>query len=194
MRERDIADWICTYPDTLLDELEIIGREVVLEHGRLDLLGWYPCGTQVIELKTGALKERNVGQVLRYRQDVCTELRTIGAWEYPLHCPNDGYEEKPEDTRFRHAWNWHHALSAESESNPSVQAVLVGASIDSYVLAAASGANIMIMLWRYRDGEFHFKHIMPGDFFKASGKAAERWAYAISDKATQECIKVTLDR
>lgn len=190
IRERDMADWICTYPDTLLEDLEIIGREVTLEHGRLDLLGWYPDGTWVIELKTGPLTEYSVGQVLRYRHDVCTQLRTVGAWEYPLGCPSEGYKEKPEDTRFRHAWNWHHSLSSESESDPSVQAVLVGTSIDSKVLAAASGANIMVMTWRHQSGAFYFKHIMPGDCFT---ETVRQWAYTISNKATQECIKAALE-
>jgi Holliday junction resolvase-like predicted endonuclease len=72
--ERNLEAWIAEDPDLLQNGLTIVGRQVQLEAGSLDLLGLDPQGRWVaIELKRGALDRKTIAQV----QDYAACLSTI---------------------------------------------------------------------------------------------------------------------
>jgi hypothetical protein len=71
--ERQLEDWIERDPDLVAEGLEIVGRQVSVEAGRLDLLAVDPGGQYVvIELKSGALYIDAITQALYYAACVAT--------------------------------------------------------------------------------------------------------------------------
>ena len=65
--ERHLEDWISADPALLQEGLVVVGRQIQLECGRLDLLALDPQGRwAVIEIKRGALDRKTVAQVVDY--------------------------------------------------------------------------------------------------------------------------------
>lgn len=65
--ERQLEDWIENEPSLLREGLQIVGRQITLEAGRLDLLAVDPQGRWVvIELKAGRLYRETIAQALDY--------------------------------------------------------------------------------------------------------------------------------
>jgi hypothetical protein len=65
--EKHLESWIAEDPDLIQNGLRIVGRQVHLEAGPLDLLGIDPQGRWVaIELKRGELDRKAVAQVVDY--------------------------------------------------------------------------------------------------------------------------------
>lgn len=138
--EQELEEFICTHPEALWDDVEIIGRQVHLRHGILDILAWNGSAL-VIELKAHALQEKDVGQLSRYNFDVKSELLRIGILDHPSSI------DTPKTIRWGlllKAWNERHGLTMEGVA---VQPILIGTSANMSVLAAAEGAGIMVMLW-----------------------------------------------
>ena len=71
--EKKLEDWIENDPSLLQSGLTIIGRQVHVEGGPLDLLALDPQGQWiVIELKAGTLRRETVSQVLDYASCIAT--------------------------------------------------------------------------------------------------------------------------
>ena len=69
--ERNLEAWIEADPTLLPGELEIVARQMIVDGGRLDLLGLDPLGRcAVIELKAGALLADVVAQAMYYAAQV----------------------------------------------------------------------------------------------------------------------------
>ena len=72
--EKELEDLICKDLSVIEGDFLFVGRQISLPHGILDILAIRNCFTHaevaVIELKLGKLKERHVGQTLRYMFDV----------------------------------------------------------------------------------------------------------------------------
>jgi len=142
--EKQLEDFICKHPEySLWQGVEIIGRQIAVEHGRLDILAW-DGRVLVIELKARALEEKDIGQVLRYRRDVKAEFNRFGFYEHP----NSG--EWPHTLRieaYLDLWSDYYGLSARED--PAVIPILIGTSIDRNTHAATEGAGIDTILWEY---------------------------------------------
>jgi hypothetical protein len=145
--EKMLEDWICEHPEEALwDEVEIIGRQIRLSHGVLDVLA-FDARTIVIELKARPLKEKDIGQLLRYVHDIKDCLLSIGMAIKPVR-------EGPLTIReelFQTAWYDYHDI-AESLIQHIIP-VLIGTSADSKVLAAASAVDAEVRLWNYDENE-----------------------------------------
>jgi len=77
--EQHLEDWIVSDPTLLQEGLVIVGRQVYLESGRLDLLALDPQGRWVVvEIKRGYLDRDTVAQVIDYA--AC--LRELSAAEF----------------------------------------------------------------------------------------------------------------
>lgn len=71
--ERNLEDWIESNPDLLQKGLTIIGRQIYVEGGPLDLLALDPQGQWiVIELKSGTVSRDTIAQVLDYASCIAT--------------------------------------------------------------------------------------------------------------------------
>lgn len=72
LKERDIEDFICQNPESISDGLDvrIIGNQVRLPHGRLDILAVIGDNVAAIELKSRPLRANDLVQVLRYTFDL----------------------------------------------------------------------------------------------------------------------------
>jgi hypothetical protein len=69
--ERELEDWIADDPSLAVEGLEVVGRQIGLEGGRLDLLGVDPQGLlTVVEIKRGRLYRDTVAQALDYASSV----------------------------------------------------------------------------------------------------------------------------
>ena len=65
--ERELEDWIELNPSFLQNGLKIVGRQMQLDAGRLDLLGLDPFGNWVIvEIKRGNVRRETVVQAIDY--------------------------------------------------------------------------------------------------------------------------------
>jgi len=65
--EQYLEDWIARDPSLLQQGLVIVGRQIGLEGGRLDLLGLDPQGRwAVIEIKSGRVRRETIAQALDY--------------------------------------------------------------------------------------------------------------------------------
>jgi hypothetical protein len=67
MKEKDLEDLICKYPDVIENGLSLIGRQVTIFGRRIDLLFQDKFGRQLlIELKAGPIKDEHIGQIMSY--------------------------------------------------------------------------------------------------------------------------------
>jgi hypothetical protein len=65
--EKSLEDWIAEDPSLLQAGLVVVGRQIDLEAGRLDLLAIDPQGRwTIIEVKRGALRRETIAQALDY--------------------------------------------------------------------------------------------------------------------------------
>jgi Holliday junction resolvase-like predicted endonuclease len=65
--EKSLEDWIAEDPSLLQAGLVVVGRQIDLEGGRLDLLAIDPQGRwTIIEIKRGALRRETIAQALDY--------------------------------------------------------------------------------------------------------------------------------
>ena len=65
--EQNLEDWIEADPDFIQPDLKIVGRQVGVESGRIDLLAIDPQGRWVIiEVKRGTLRRETVAQIIDY--------------------------------------------------------------------------------------------------------------------------------
>ena len=79
--ERSLEDWISEDPALIQAGLVIVGRQIDLEGGRLDLLAIDPQGRwTIIELKKGFLRRETIAQAIDYASCIATlsadELRS----------------------------------------------------------------------------------------------------------------------
>jgi RecB family endonuclease NucS len=71
--EAELEQWIERDPALVLDGLRVVGRQVVLEGGRLDLLGVDPQERWiVVEVKRGKLYRDVLTQALDYASSIST--------------------------------------------------------------------------------------------------------------------------
>jgi hypothetical protein len=71
--EQELEAWIERDPSLAVEGLDVVGRQVTLEGGRLDLLGVDPQGLwTVVEIKRGQLYRDTVAQALDYASSVST--------------------------------------------------------------------------------------------------------------------------
>lgn len=71
--EKYLEEWIEGDPDLLQTGLKIVGRQVVIEAGRLDLLGLDSQGRWVvIEIKAGTIYRETIAQALDYASCIAT--------------------------------------------------------------------------------------------------------------------------
>lgn len=182
MKEKELEDLICQHPRSILSADGIIlGRQIPLAHGRLDILAWDYGQTFVIELKVRPLQEKDIGQVLRYTNDVkwhlliafqqaikgdqCFDLET---WR------GNAYADK--------LMPYANATPGEF---PAIQPMLIGPSADSTVLAAAQGADIKVMFWTADETKRQVELSYAGehDSLKDAFHSAPLWASRIVERA-----------
>jgi len=160
VNEYQLENYICEHPellefyrDYLPEEMcadsakvAIIGRQVVVEHGIIDLLIHCPDNYPtigVIELKANPIIEKDVGQLLRYMWDMKEMLRS--SHDYSPSEFIDGFDEMPE---LRQDMFWR--ILGEQ---PPFQGILIGPSISEQVMAACEAANIEMYLYDVADDE-----------------------------------------
>jgi len=84
--ESRLEDWIEQDPALVQAGLVLVGRQMIFENGRLDLLALDPNGRWVIiEIKAGAVRAETIGQALYYAAKIA------GMPEQDLHARVDAY-------------------------------------------------------------------------------------------------------
>lgn len=69
--ERDLEDWICNDPGLIGSGLVIIGRQVSVESGTIDLLAIDPLGRiAIIEIKRSSIDRKTLVQALDYAESI----------------------------------------------------------------------------------------------------------------------------
>jgi hypothetical protein len=116
--ERSLEDWIEADPSLVFDGLVIVGRQVGVAGGRLDLLGLDPSGRwMVVEIKAGRLYRDVIAQALDYVASVrrlpTEHLRSV-AEQYLAAHPNPDASERLGG-----------ALTGEDDTSPPEVAALV---------------------------------------------------------------------
>lgn len=155
--EKQLEDFVCRRPEYMLWEgVEIIDRQVQLPHGILDVLA-FDGRTLVIELKARTIKEKDVGQVLRYTYDVRTEIERLGAFEDPMKYFT---LEGDKASKFFDLWGEYHGLTLAWDN--AITPVLVGPGITLNAKIAAIGAGIEVILWKYDDEDGTISCYLPG--------------------------------
>lgn len=156
MRERDLEDWICNNPKSIHEDVEILGRQVVLPNGILDILAW-DGNILVIELKARSLQSKDVAQVLRYAGDIGDMLRAkfsqVGPCPYPFGTP-----------QFQQWVEYSCMGQHDPLASCAIEPVLIGPKLDDRVIATAAGAGCTIFLWKYGPPTYatlQIEHFMP---------------------------------
>lgn len=188
--EASLERYICEHPEALHQGLQIVGRQLCLTHGRLDILGWLDvedvycgrfCEAWVIELKARALKERDIGQVLRYAHDVSKAIQ-LADFDMAPPFSRGASDSWTEDERLymevRHRLIWSDSLD-ENIVTPR----LIGTSVDDNVLSAAWSARVSVSTYSWRsDGPPIFKSAC---FPRNSCDDIPAWAYSTIPKIDQ---------
>lgn len=143
--EQQLEQYIVDHPGALKgDGAKVIGRQVPLPHGRLDLLIYRDGFTYVVELKARPLKERDIGQVCRYQSDIVQVMQAIGlreAWDSILNNEESPPGREMHDTFIEWATNW-------NIDSRGIRPYLVGPAVTEKVAAAAWGAGVGLIIWR----------------------------------------------
>ena len=146
MREKELEDWLFTHSETFNPAPVKMIRQVPLEHGRADLVGWFVENDPVlgvmsflgvIELKRDKLRPEHVAQVLMYTYDIRDDLMR----RYPA------FAESPSGGR-----KWLEDRLYGQVGNPLIVPQLIGRSIDDKTLCIALEANVWVRLWKH-EGE-----------------------------------------
>jgi len=160
MKERELEDRLVANPDIIDpwntgNPVTLLGRQLCLTHGILDLLAYQDAhispdptyapvhAVYLVELKAGALSEAHVGQVLRYASDLREVL---------VQAVGRSVEHPPVGTRGYALWTWACSEIIGADGSDNVYPVLIGRSVNDKVLAACDGAGIAVGLYAY-DGE-----------------------------------------
>jgi len=146
MNEHELEDWICrNWDSTPWSYGTLVGRQLTMKHGRCDILAVLDVPT-VIELKAVEIKEKHIGQVLRYRFDLICILKAIlqnSICDYKMHLADRNiYEEILPFVE--EIFQVRPTIANYSKAG----AALVGRNIDNKTLAAAISASIAIHIWR----------------------------------------------
>jgi len=188
MKERQLENWICNHWD---DDLypspwigaTLIGRQVQLPNGICDLLAMSYVPT-IIELKAGRLKEKDVGQILRYAHDVSMILRDInhafGDEIVTLAESKFNLNIEPALSAFLSTWALLTQVPvAEAGIAESMRLILIGQSIDENALISATGGHIEIWLWKYDEGQDLFSFRQQQHESRAIKNPRPHWADAL---------------
>lgn len=163
--EKQLEDWICKHPEDVFGSgAEIIGRQIPLPHGKLDLLIYHKGWTYVAELKARPLKEQDVGQVWRYHFDVADQMSYVGMREGPDVL--NGERSPPGREIFDQHILWATNNWTDLGKGHGIRCYLIGCSIDERTKAAAGATDTLLKLWSF-DGRFHFQRIdkpLPGSY------------------------------
>lgn len=143
LKEKALEDLLCSQPDLLAPDYEsgtikIIGRQLILPNGRLDILATHN-ETQilVVELKAVPLQEQDLCQVLRYVADIKRLLFEMAV--------NYRYESTPAAKCLKRLVDSLHGIGPYRDRYfPAVVPVLVGESAPNNLLAAADGCDAEI--------------------------------------------------
>ena len=204
--ERELEDWICKHCDDELGDYylpplgTLIGRQVQVEHGIIDLLSVSMGTTQVIELKKGALKEADVGQVLRYSWDVKWMLKCLAHHYSPFEiAPIPAYFTKQLTELASQFFLYFHCqekpgVVTESQicsytGYESIQPVLVGRFANLKVLSAAEAANVKVYTWEYleKDNAFLFKRQHGQEHYYRISRFPD-WAISLTRRIWKDSI------
>jgi len=186
--EKELEDYVCAHITDVLDEYAVfIARQVPLVHGRLDILACDGSSVYVIELKVKPLKEKDVGQVLRYTADVEKAVGTvvyslIGKMTKTITCPS--LMDKI----------WFDKLGKlidASNDKPLMQPMLVGPSVDETVIAAASGGRVRIQTYTEEAGGIAFESAYNHETSSHYSLHRPNWAYQIADLLLTEVKEET---
>lgn len=183
MKEKELEDLICANPHCILASGGIIlGRQIPLTHGRLDILAWDYGQTYVIELKVRPLQEKDVGQVLRYTNDVRRHLQVA-------------FQQAIKQDQHFDLETWRGNVYADRlmpladptlGGVPAIQPMLVGPSATSSVLASAHGAGVEIKVWTANDeSEIRFKPTGEHDSLNTALDFTPQWAIRITALAQE---------
>ena len=126
MLELELEDYICEYPDSLIDGMTILARQASMPHGRVDILGYDSVGAfnlYVIELKVGTAKARDAAQLTRYAGVMRQRLKRWSA---------------EEGVGFRQAW----------ADNSYLRPILVASSFDRAALQTIDGLPGECFAWK----------------------------------------------
>lgn len=141
--EKHLEDWIVGHPGCLEQFITraptfpanlnyLMGRQVPCSRGFVDLLYFGNYVPLPVELKIGRLDADCLAQVLAYMNDVTFILKLM--W----------LQEKG------------------TTQIPPVHALLIGHSFeDDNLLRACVGANVSVLLYEYKDGDYSFQQVRP---------------------------------
>jgi len=153
-RENELEDFLAVHPGSFLedDSAVVIGRQVALPHGRLDLLIFVDT-LYIIELKARPLIPKDVAQVLRYQLDIRDLLWNAS---HQLECVSrrSGYRGYA-GAEFRKEYKRMTLGTPDTFLEPATVPVLIAPSWDESVVAALTSVGGRI---------FDCERIEPGAF------------------------------
>jgi hypothetical protein len=190
IKEKEIEDLICRRPSCILPEgAVILGRQIPLAHGRLDVLAWNYGITYVIELKARPLQEKDIGQVLRYTHDVKRHL--FVAFHNAIR--QDPHFELESWRGNTYADALMPFANAVPDEFPAIQPMLIGSAAGSSVMAAAGGACIEVLVWSANEEklEMSFSHVPFHESIDAALHSTPDWASNVVAKAQRLALEHT---
>jgi len=185
--ERELEDFICQYPVySLWEGTEIIGRQITLLHGRLDILAWDGKRTLVIELKVRQLEEEDIGQVLRYTHDVRATLQQTA---FLTNSTVRTADLTPQEKLLSKAWDYYHGMDSGFHEL-AVKSILIGTDANHKIIAASREADILIRTWKYDNQNDCIIFGSPEynkRFFDPDDIDIPEWACQINAKIRETC-------
>lgn len=65
--EKQIEDILCKYPELIVEDLTLVGRQVTVYKSRIDILFENKFNRKlIVELERGPIKDKDIGQLLAY--------------------------------------------------------------------------------------------------------------------------------
>lgn len=175
MNEKGLESLICDNPRALksaeLDTVHILGRQIKLSHGILDVLAVRHSDTLfilpeilVVELKAVPIKEKDVAQVGRYVYDVHRIISYILMDEpwVAYHPPRTAYRENLVENHYGYKSVPGKYMGVMGGTIP----ILIGKGIpNEKLLAAAYGVGVEIYEWVETENGIGFRLHEPDDYY-----------------------------
>lgn len=144
--EKHIEDWIVGNfssfnKQTSLNIQRIVGRQIPMPSGILDLLVMMPLSLTVVELKKGEIDEKSIAQVHRYIVDLVNLHYLI------YDNIHDGNDLHAHSSSMTHGEYWRYPIHG----------ILIGNSISDRSMNHCMDSHIETVIYDFEDGDYYFE-------------------------------------
>ena len=161
-KEVELEDWISCNVCKFLrsDNALVIGRQVNVFHGRIDLL-LYDDSIYIVELKAREIQEKDIAQVLRYTSDIKNIIWSAGYEFCESYTENENRQYFGSSLK-KYLEEFGNRTLQDNFTYSPVVPVLIGTDCKESIVSAMDGIYGEVYLChKYESGDFEIEQLIP---------------------------------